>query len=201
MKSIGLYAWIFALAFSCFSICAGKEKPKMSTARLSEDEITIYRAVLQNYGGNEAPALNVALRTYPFEPNSLPASISDGCIKGIKLDNLAAIQHSFHILTPSVLLGENLRLVDPEKQNKIVRDNDPGNTIGEGKSVEDAVNNAFSLALFSMSEIGFDKDHHFAVVSYSFYCGSLCGNGSTLVFEKIKSEWKLTDRNCGRWVS
>jgi hypothetical protein len=36
----------------------------------------------------------------------------------------------------------------------------------------------------SLKEIAFDKDRHYAVVSYSFWCGSLCGHGKTMVFEK-----------------
>jgi hypothetical protein len=42
---------------------------------------------------------------------------------------------------------------------------------------------------------------HYAVVSYRFWCGSLCGNGSTLVFEKFDGEWRRTDRRCGEWIS
>jgi len=71
----------------------------------------------------------------------------------------------------------------------------------EGKSVEDAVRNAFATGLFSMSEIAFDKDHHHAVVSYSFWCGFLCGHGKTVVFEKVNGMWRNTNRNCGGWVS
>jgi hypothetical protein len=94
-----------------------------------------------------------------------------------------------------------MTLVDPKKQGKIVHSNDPSNTIRKGKSVENAVNDAFATALFSMSEIAFDKEHHFGVVSYFFRCGSLCGNGSTIVFEKVDGVWKNANRNCGGWVS
>jgi len=91
-------------------------------------------------------------------------------------------------------------LVDPKKQTKIVHSNDPSDTIRNGKSVKDAVTDAFGTALFSMSEIAFDKDHHFAVVSYHFWCGSLCGNGSTIVFEKLNGAWKK-NCDCGGWIS
>jgi hypothetical protein len=82
-----------------------------------------------------------------------------------------------------------------------VRSNDPDKTMRKGKSVESAVASAFATGLFSMSEVGFDKERRHAVVSFSFWCGSLCGNGSTLVFEKIGQEWRITDRNCGGWIS
>jgi hypothetical protein len=38
----------------------------------------------------------------------------------------------------------------------------------DGKSVDSAVNGAFATALFSLSEIGFDKERSHAVVSYHF---------------------------------
>jgi hypothetical protein len=91
-------------------------------------------------------------------------------------------------------------LVDPKKQGKIIRSNDPSNAIKKGKSVGNAVTDAFGTALFSMSEIAFDKDHHLAVVSYHFWCGSLCGNGSTIVFKKINGTWEKS-RDCGGWIS
>ena len=94
-----------------------------------------------------------------------------------------------------------MMLVDPKKQVKLVHSNDPSNTIRKGKSVAKAVNEAFATGLFSMSEIAFDKDHRFGVVSYHFWCGFLCGNGSTVVFEKVDGEWREADRKCGGWIS
>lgn len=42
-----------------------------------------------------------------------------------------------------------------------------------------------------MSEIAFDKERHFAAVKYSFWCGSLCGHGRTLVLEKVNGKWQI----------
>ena len=123
------------------------------------------------------------------------------CLQGIQLENLDAVSHSFHVLTPEVLPGKNMKLVVPNKQSKIVRGNDPSRTIRGGKSVDAAVKDAFATALFSMSEIAFDKQHSHAAVSYSFWCGSLCGNGATVIFEKVDGQWEKTNRNCGGWVS
>jgi len=94
-----------------------------------------------------------------------------------------------------------MRLVDASKQAIIVASNDPDRTMGKGESVEDAVNGAFATGLFSVSEIVFDSEHQHALVSYRFWCGSLCGSGATLVFEKVDGEWRSTDRMCGGWVS
>jgi hypothetical protein len=76
----------------------------------------------------------------------------------------------------------------------------PSNTIRKGKPVKDAVAAAFTTGLFSMSEIAFDKEHRFAAVRYSFFGGSLCDHGSTLVFENVNEEWRKV-RSCGGSVS
>jgi hypothetical protein len=73
--------------------------------------------------------------------------------------------------------------------------------MGQGKSVEGAVANAFANGLFFLSEIAFDREHMHALVRFSFVCGSLCGSGATTLFEKVGSQWKRTDRTCGSWVS
>jgi hypothetical protein len=66
--------------------------------------------------------------------------------------------------------------------------------------VDQSLKRAFGSALFELSEIVFDKEHRRAVVSYSFVCGELCGNGSTLVLNKVGQGWKVAKR-CGGWVS
>jgi hypothetical protein len=179
-----------------------RDKPIKNTALLSADEIAIDRAVLRPYQSSDSGSLNVSARTYPLDAASPMIGLADReCLKGIQLENLAGLAHSFHDLTSAVLPAKNIKLVDPKQQSKIVRDNDPDKTIRDGRSVHSAVEGAFATALFSMSEIGFDKERSHAVVRYHFWCGSLCGNGATLVFQKVNGEWKKTSRNCGGWIS
>lgn len=71
----------------------------------------------------------------------------------------------------------------------------------KGISVAEAVENGFAKGLFSLSEIAFDEERRHAVVSYGFHCGMKCGNGATLLFEKVNGKWKETDRTCGGWIS
>lgn len=181
---------------------ARRAEPAKSDVPLSADEIAIYEAVLQQYvGRKEADRLNVSVRTYPFDPNSHRSGVTADCLRGIELQNLAKVVLTFHVLTPNLLTVKNMRLVDPDKQTQVVRENDPDKTMRKGKSVSQAVNDAFSTALFSLSEIAFDKENRHAVVSYSYWCGALCGHGSTLVFEKVGNTWKKMDRHCGGWIS
>ena len=122
-------------------------------------------------------------------------------MKGIQVESLLSAFRSFHNLTPDILPGKNMRLVDANQQAILVANNDPERKMGKGESVKDAVKSAFATGLFSVSEIAFDKEHRHALVSYRFWCGSLCGSGATLVFEKVDGEWRSTDRMCGGWIS
>ena len=91
------------------------------------------------------------------------------------------VVHSFKTDDLGRLGVSSIHLVDPNEQKKEVEKNDPGKAIRKGISVDDAVRNGFAHALFTLSEIWFDKDHEHAIVSYRFWCGSLCGNGGTEV--------------------
>jgi hypothetical protein len=92
-------------------------------------------------------------------------------------------------------------LVDPEQQAAAVKANDPSKTMAEGKAVEEAVNKAYSSGLLTLSEIAFDKKHQVAAMSFSFWCGRLCGHGGIVVFKKTGKHWKMTKKICAEWVS
>jgi hypothetical protein len=191
-----------AQALSSLSPGSNQERPSKRTTRLSADEIAVYRAVIKRWVGHERESLNVSSTTFPLDASSSESGLSDcACLQGVLLEDLSNPFHSFRDLTSDVLPGKSMRLVDAKRQAGIVHANDPGTAIGEGKSVKNAVNDALATGLFSMSEIAFNADHQLAVVSYAFWCGSLCGSGATLVFEKIGGEWRKTDRECGGWVS
>jgi hypothetical protein len=197
MQNVSFAMLVFLMVSALFPVChsVSKDKSIKSKELLTADDIAIYRVVLQLNAPEGSEHLNVSVRTYPLDPPS------GECLQGIKLQNLSDVSHSFHELASDVLSGNNMRLVDPGKQAKIVRNNYPSKTIRKGKPVDSAVDRAFSTALFSLSEIAFDKERRHAAVSYSVWCGSLCGHGYTLIFEKVGSKWKKTDRICGGWIS
>ena len=173
------------------------ERPVRNVNPFSADDVAIYTGILERWNSDSRSLLNVSNRTFSID-RDLPDC---GCLKGIEPQNIANAAHSFHVLTGDVLGGKNIRVVGANKQAVIVQRNDPSNSIREGKSLETAVNRAFSSGLFSMSEIAFDKEHRRALVSYSFGCGLLCGSGGVWLFEKVDGVWKKSDRDCGGWVS
>jgi len=88
-----------------------------------------------------------------------------------------------HRFDSRTALPGNIHLVDPEQQEKAIRQNDPGRGIRQGKDVSSAVEAGFSAGLLTLSEVAFDKSHRYAAMSFNFVCGGLCGHGSTIVFE------------------
>jgi hypothetical protein len=202
MRSCFLAVMAILMVIGCPELSRGSdEEPIKSNTPLSADEIEIYRVLLEQYASKESGYLNISSRTYPLDAKSHRNGLTPDCLRGIELENLANLARSFHDLLIEVVDGKRMRLVDPKKQAKIVRDNDPDNTMRRGLSAAKAVRQAYSTALFSLSEIAFDKEHRHAVVAYSFWCGSLCGQGSTVIFEKVGGKWKRVDHSCGGWIS
>jgi hypothetical protein len=202
MRRLSVSVSFVALLLTCHSATSKSQKPVKATTPLNADEIAIYKAVLRTYSGDKDVNLNVAATTYPLDPNASTTGFDQPeCLNGVELENLSSASNSYHELPPEVLPSKAMRLVDPKRQAKIVHSNDPSNTIRKGAPVKDAVEAAFSTGLFWMSEIAFDKEHHFAVVRYTFWCGSLCAHGETLVFENVNGEWRNAHRNCGNWIS
>jgi hypothetical protein len=173
------------------------EKPTESAIPLSADDVAIYSSILHHWNSKSRGMLNVSNRTFPIDRVFSDCS----CLKDIEPHSIANAARSFHVLTRAVLSGQNIRLVDASTQAAVVRSNDPSNSIGHGKSVEEAVSRAFSSGLFSLSEVAFDGDHRRALVSYGFVCGSLCGSGGVWLFEKVDGVWRKSEHTCGGWVS
>lgn len=202
MKAISIA--VLSLLLSAATVAQVEEpKPQVSKEPLTADQIAIYRAVLKQYLGPDQTPLNLANRTEPIQVPDAPAE----CLKGITLEKPPS-PPVIHALDSS-LAEPPVVLVDPNQQRKKVHENDPGNLAREGvngrsptqKEVEEAVNKAFSTGLFTLSEILFDKDHRHAMVTYSFVCGRLCGNGTTLVLTKTDQGWTVNKETCGGWIS
>jgi hypothetical protein len=187
-----------ALSFSQRN--SGTKRPSRNPAALVADEIEVYRAVLEERRSQGWFSLNVSARTYSLDADFI-RNLSCTCLGGIYLEESSSAFHTHHQLTVQILPAAKMRLVDPDRQAITVRSNDPDQTMRRGKTIRDAVLEAYATGLFSMSEIVFDKEHRHALLSYSFRCGSLCGNGATLVSEKIQGKWMNTERNCGGWIS
>jgi hypothetical protein len=203
---------LLVAATICLSLCpistAQEEprKPILSSSPLTADEVAIFRAVLKEYLKGSHGVMLLADTTEPTDQS--PTSVRT-CADEIsaKLDPQA--MEVVHRIDPSVVAGLNVKLTDPDAQQKEINANDPQNLIHGAidngqkvttKQLDDSLTKAFNSALFTLSEIVFDEKHVHAVISYSFYCGSLCGNGNTLALRKVGKEWKVS-KHCGGGVS
>lgn len=182
-------------------------KPKVSSEPLTTEQIAVYRAVLSDYLKVYKGVLNVSNKTELLDQSD--SSFNRACISGIPLESGGNLVPAIQQLNSTVGLNLKIVLVDPDRQEAKVKEGDPQNlvktTIDDGenvshKQIEDSVNQAFKNGLFTVSEIIFDKEHRRAVVSYSFVCGRLCGNGDTLILKKVDQKWVVSKR-CGWWIS
>jgi hypothetical protein len=199
----GLFVRMMVVILAAAGLAAAQEaaetKPKVSDQPLTAEQLAVYRVVLHGWMENEVSVINLSIQTVPF-PTSGAFDAGD-CGKGLDLEAVApGVVHRFRPADLPQLGSDKIGLVDPERQRNEVAENDPGKTIGEGRSIEDAVRNGFAHGLVTVSEIRFDKQHKHAIVSYSFFCGSLCGNGGTVVLEKADGAWRRKSR-CSDWIS
>ncbi len=177
-------------------------KPTVSDAPITSEQIAVYRAVLAAYLKGSNGVLNLANITDPLDRADTGClTVAAGAAKGP-----ATVVHR---IGPSLVTGTKIILVDPDRQQETIKENDPQNlikkTIDDGQKFTDeqldqSLKSAFDTGLFTLSEIVFDKEHRRAAVSYSFVCGSLCGNGTTLVLKKVGPNWKVAKR-CSGWIS
>jgi hypothetical protein len=198
--------WITAV-FLSLSICAMTQedtpKTKVSDDSLTPEQIAVYRAVLKDTTKGSDGALNLANKTEPLDQSD------KACFEGIEAGVSKASAPVVHRLDPSPVLNTRIVLVNPNRQQKTIKENDPQNLVKKAvddhervtdAQVDQSVKQAFQSGLFTLSEILFDKEHRRAVVAYSFVCGMLCGNSNTLVLKKVGQYWRVT-RRCGGWVS
>jgi hypothetical protein len=202
--------WIVPISIALSLSAATQEdaqKPRLSDDSLTPEQVAVYRAVLKDYTKKSDAKLNLANKTEPLDQSS--PMFDKGCFSGIQTDTTQPSGLVVHRIDPTLVLNTRMTLVDPDQQRQTIEENDPQNlvkkAIDDGEKVTDvqldrSVKKAFESGLFTLSEIVFDKEHHRAVVGYSFACGSLCGHGNTLVLKKVGKEWRVT-KPCAGWVS
>jgi hypothetical protein len=181
--------------------------PTLSKAPLTTDQIAIYRTFLENYGLAPAP-LHVANRTEALPIDESDDSSEDDpdgpCVKDVKklkLVNQKEAGAIVHMLDPSLAIKGRIILVDPDAQGIQIKANDPSKTMKEGKTSDEAVNQASATGLLTMSEIVFDQHHRAALMSFSFWCGRTCGHAGVYLFKKSGKKWKMSKYPCVLGIS
>ena len=194
---------LLILGLTMVSFAQSEEvKPTLSKNPLTAEQIAVYRAFLQFYEHGTDKELNVANTTDWLDVSELRQdSDCSESFGRVEYENAQPGGPSVHTLTPNLAVAGRIVLVDPARQTEKVKQNDPSKTVHEGRSVDHAVSTAFASGLLTLSEIVFDKDHHRAVMSFSFFCGKLCGNGGIVMFKRVGQKWKITKQSCREWIS
>src|SRR5579871_2491666 len=153
-------------------------QPALSDSQLTTEQIAVYRAFLQRYLEEPDRTLNIANVTDVLDFSQFEMKQGKGCLRGIFLENFQQAHTVVHRVGPEVSISSKIAIVDPQKQAIQIKGNDPGTALLKGeKDVDTAVNRAFASGLFTFSEVAFNKSHTWAVMTYSFHCGMLCGHG------------------------
>ena len=178
------------------SLCApcGAVAPAGNTASTNSEIATIYKVFLSRWSGKAGGPSNLAESA--DAPSADDMKQYAACAKEIGKPHTQWIAGSA-IPDLRAVLGKSssLHFVDP----KAWRPLDPGALMANGASVGPAVSAGMSQALITLSAITFNKADDIAVFDFSFVCGSLCGTGSIVVFQKTQSGWVQSKTSCGGW--
>lgn len=176
--------------------------PKLSKNPLTAEQVAVYQTFLRSYANGSDNVLHVADTTEWLDISNVKLDADCSQSFGqMEFDNPKQTDPIVHMLDPNLAVVGHIALVDSAGQAEKVKQNDPSKTMSEGKSVDRAVNDAFASGLLTLSEIVFDKNHSKAVMSYSFFCGKLCGNGAVVLLKRVGRKWRVTKQSCGEWVS
>jgi hypothetical protein len=116
------------------------------------------------------------------------------CLRGLDLEKPEAAREGRHSLEPQVLRVKSIRFVDAQEEAAILKQRDAQMAAQAKTPTGDSTDLKSDLGILALSEVVFDRTHHFAILKYIFLCGSHCNSGAILVLEKVDSKWVGTTR-------
>jgi hypothetical protein len=174
--------FLLALFIGPFTTGKAQSTPTESRTPLTTEELQLYGDFLDSFlrTSGESTPISFSDRTVPLILN--PPD-KDGCSQEIGFKISGAATQTPHLFPASIADGRPINLVDPNKHNK---------------------KDLYS-GLLSVSEIGFDDTHQFAVFTFTLVRsgprGSLYRRGGTLVFQKNNGKWARANETCLDWMT
>jgi hypothetical protein len=166
----------------------GRSDPVIAKGSVSADAVSVYRGFFHWYSHGKPVAPELANVTYAHDAvRDLEGS---DCLQGITLERGSS--NTVHRLTYRVAKGTQVRMVDGKRRLATIKRDAAPDPMLRGKLPDDAFKTAFPSGVLNISEVIFDQIHSFAVMSYSFHCGSLCGGGGTLAFKRVGTSWVVS---------
>ncbi len=186
---------LMAVAMAGFAVATGGAVAQSPGAAPDPaDEQAIYTEVLQSWLGGEHETQRVNKRLGPA-PAASDEEFAE-CVKGLHFPATPSDAPQEKILDAAAFHPANVVLID----GATWRATDPEDGMGQGKSVDSSVKEAFSKSLISFSQVAFSADGNDALVSFGMTCGRLCGTGFTIQMHKARGHWKIA-RRCGQYMS
>jgi hypothetical protein len=167
-----------------------KHKPVLSRSPFSEEQLSVYRGLLDAL--SVLHSKNLSTVSIPFDFKGFPETRP--CLSGIELENISEARRTTHTFGPEITKGLDLKLVDRHEQIKLLKQRDASPNVQKEKLATESKQTGSELNFLVLSEIAFDKNHQFAVVKYLLMCGEHCASGVTLVMEKVDGKWTESSR-------
>ena len=151
-------------------------------ASTTPEELEIYGRFLDTFVGNPGEFSRVSLSKIT-EPLILDHGDVDDCAEAFGFKISRTSDQGAHEFPASITEGRPVYLADP-------------NGIGAPDR---------QVGVLSLSRIGFDEDHQFAVFTWRFVQAGGLGlfyyQGGTLVFRKTDGKWTRSNQTCLGWIT
>jgi hypothetical protein len=185
-----------SVTFVVIGLCLA-QRPEV-LGPLSEDLAGVYRAYFAERAKRKPTRINLANRVGPIE-----LLHDDPCLEEFTARIPASLAGE-HQVDAKWIEGFNIQLVDADAEIEVIMSNDPFSVRLQGASerAKSEASKVRAAASFMwLSSIAFGPGRRFAVLQDQVVCGSLCGGGRILVFQKAGGQWKRVDRYCSSWVA
>jgi hypothetical protein len=160
--------------------------PRQETP-LTSEESQVYSDFIESFSKTNFKFLSRA--TFPLDLSGVAKDAA--CLQGLQLEG--AYKGTMHSLVPEVLRGHSIHLVDEKEEVAILKQRDGDSEAREANSKTNS-GTTKDPGVLALSEVIFDKSHHFAVLKYAFLCGSHCNSAAILVLENVGAGWVATTR-------
>jgi hypothetical protein len=189
-EAAGMMTLLAVPTLGCWEITANYEGHVLSfvvsvepePTPMTTEELELYGDFLDTFLGahGQLPRASLSERAVPLTLNS---GDKDECLLSIGFKISESANQLAHKFPAGIAKSRPMYLVDPS---------------GVGPADRQA-------GVLSLSEIGFDNDHRFAVFTWELLQSGLTGvfyrQGGTAVFQKIDGKWTRTQRSCTGWIT
>lgn len=157
---------------------------------LTPEQLQVYGDFIESFSKTNFKFLSN--RTFPLDLSSVGKDAA--CMQGLQLEGADESRSTVHSLDQDVLRGHPIHLIDAQEESAILKRRDADAAAHGGNFAKDASGMTKDPGVLALSEVAFDRSHHFAVLKYVFLCGSHCNSGAILVLEKVGDRWTGTTR-------